>query len=401
MALTNQHIFILGSAKFDGEYESSIFTLAKQLAKNHMVYYIDYPYTITDTVRFYKTEQFKVRKPHFRWNASGIIRTENANLKILILPILPSISFFPEGKLYRKLLVNNERIISNRIKKTIHLNQIKDFIYINSFNFHYPDIANYLKPKLTVYHCVDPLIINYDKKHGIISEKELVIKSDLVICTSKQLFLDKKELNNDTYFVPNAANLEFSSRALDDNLEIHSSIAQLSHPIVGYFGNIERRIDFDLLKEVIVGNADINFVFAGPVSKEFMPDWIDKMPNLHFIGRIAYELMPNVIKGFDVAIIPFKKDEVSATIFPLKLFEYLGAGKPVVSTNFNPDLKEFTEGTVSYCSDPNDFTQAIRSALIDSEEKKAQRVAVAAKNTWEHRSKEIEELLEIYLDMKR
>jgi teichuronic acid biosynthesis glycosyltransferase TuaH len=105
--------------------------------------------------------------------------------------------------------------------------------------------------------------------------------------------------------------------------------------------------------------------------------------------------MPAVLKGFDVCIIPFKKDDVSNNIFPLKLFEYLGAGKPVVSTDFNDDLQNFTAGLVPYCSTAEEFSAALNAALVDAQatEKVKQRINIAANNTWEHRIADIKELL--------
>jgi glycosyltransferase involved in cell wall biosynthesis len=105
--------------------------------------------------------------------------------------------------------------------------------------------------------------------------------------------------------------------------------------------------------------------------------------------------MPSVLKGFDVAIIPFKKDAVSNDIFPLKLFEYLGSGRPVVSTDFNDDLKNFTMDTVPYCKNAKEFSRAIETALQDNELLQQKRLAVAAENTWEHRITEIKELLKV------
>src|SRR5690606_19110441 len=148
--------------------------------------------------------------------------------------------------------------------------------------------------------------------------------------------------------------------------------------IVGYFGNIERRIDLDLLSETIKSNPKINFVFAGPVDNSYIPDSFIKMDNVHFIGRVFYEELPSVLKGFDVAIIPFKKDEVSNTIFPLKLFEYLGAGKPVVSTDFNQDLKEYTGDSVIYCTSSSEFITGIITALtLNSEKNIKKRLRIA------------------------
>src|SRR5690606_24171310 len=176
----------------------------------------------------------------FSGQADGLIPTQNPNLNIVIMPVVLSINFLPEGKLYRLLLKYNESLIRRRIKKIIQKAGIEKYIYINSFNFHYPDVINGLNPQLTVYHDVDPLILPYDTRHGLISEKILVKNSDLVICTSRQLYDEDKKINPDTYFIPNAADLTHSSKALDENLPVFESIAALEKPVIGYFGNIER-----------------------------------------------------------------------------------------------------------------------------------------------------------------
>ena len=400
MELKNKHIIIFSQMQFDGRLESTNYTMAKHLAKDNYVYYVDRPFTWKDYIKFKDTPEYKVRKPHFFSPGNSYIQTELPNLKIIISPPVPSINMLPEGPLYRAAVKFNEKIVAKRLKKVIKSLNIQDYIYINSYNYTYPNFHRLIKPVLTVYHCVDPLIEQYQIRHGLISE-DIVVKSvDLVICTSKQLRDSKKKLNSNTFFIPNAANIAHSQKALDPQLPVADILSDIQKPVIGYFGNIERRIDYDLLIQVLQQNPDKNFAFIGPVDIDYVEHIAFKEPNIFLKGAVPYHQMPLVLKGFDVAIIPFKKDEVSSSIFPLKLFEYLGSGRPVVSTDFNTDLNDFTGDTVTYCTNATEFTAAINKSLNDSPNLQQKRLAVAAENTWEHRIKEIKNLLALNLESK-
>jgi len=394
MKLNGRTIIIFGLPRFDQEIESTNYTTAKLLARENKVFYVENPFTIKDYFRFRKSIQHEVRKGYYSFLNSNIRDTDIPNLKIIIPPVLMSINFLPEGPIFRKLLRVNESLIRKKLQKVIEKWKIKDFIFINSFNFHYPNVIDGLQPILKVYHCLDPLILPFDIRHGVVSEELLINNSDVVLCSSKQLYTEKILLNPHTYFVPNAADLSHSQKALDTNLLVSDLISGIAKPVIGYFGAVERRMDYQLLQKVIEMNPDKNFVFVGPVSKEFVPDHFFQYSNLTFTGSVPYEAMPSIIKGFDVALIPFKKDEVSRTIFPLKLFEYLGAGKSVVATDFNMDLKDFTGDSVAYCSDADSFSKAIHTALLgNNDEQKSKRIAIAASNTWEKRVSEMAEII--------
>jgi teichuronic acid biosynthesis glycosyltransferase TuaH len=399
--LKDKVIVFLGNTRFDGNIKSTSLFIARNFAKTNTVFFIDYPFTLKDYFSYMKTDQKKERENKFSIFSDGLIDTDLPNLKIVITPPVLPINFMPEGTVFRSLLKINELLISLRIKKIMRDKNIKDFIFINSFNFHYPNLARLIKPALTVYHCVDPMIMPYDMKHGILSENKLVLDSDLVICTSVKLTQEKKLLNENTYFVPNASDSDNGFKPVDETMPVHPGIGNKRRPVIGYLGTIERRIDYQLLDAVVKDNPDKSFVFAGPIEEDYLSDPLFLAPNVHKLGAIPYLEVPQVINSFDLAIIPFKKDEVSRTIFPIKLFEYLSFGKPVVSTDFNIDLKDFTDDMVDYCSDASSFSLAINHALNhDSPLKAEERKALAKQNTWKKRSEHIAEILNYHLELK-
>jgi teichuronic acid biosynthesis glycosyltransferase TuaH len=399
MLLTDKAIVFLGNTRFDGEIKSTSLFIARNLAKHNKVFFVDYPFTLKDYFKTqFNSKELKLRKQKFSLFSDGIIYTDLDNLKIVVTPPVLPINFIPEGIVFRSLLKINERVIGRRINKTLRKEGIQDFIFINAFNFHYPDIAKEINPVLSVYQCVDPMIVPYDMKHGITSENKLVKESDVVICTSKALFSEKRAQNINTYFVPNGTDLNQNNVHNCTVYSLHEKLVGLTKPIIGYLGTIERRINYDLVQEVISANPDKTFVFAGPISDNFVPDSFYNLPNVAFIGPIPHHEVEQVISNFDVAMIPFKKDAVSNTIFPIKLFEYLSAGKPVVITDFNGDLKDYTENCIDYCSSAPEFTQAINNALTnDNDERRQERKALAKKNTWEIRADQIAEILNSHL----
>jgi teichuronic acid biosynthesis glycosyltransferase TuaH len=395
MKLNGQHIVVFALPRVNAEIESTNFTTARLLAQSNTVYYVENPYTIKDYFKFKNTADYHQRKHLQSLFGTRISKTDVPNLFLIFPPVVFSINFLPEGKLFRSLLWVNEFLISWKLKRVLHSLKVMNFIYINSFNFHYPTLSRFLRPAFTMYHCLDPLVFAFNRRHGDRSEQILVEHSNVVICSSRALYEEKKVHNKHTYFVPNAADLSHSSKVLNVDLKVSRLVSDfVGSPVIGYFGAIERRMDYDMLKSIFEMNQDKIFVFVGPVSDEFVPDWFRNMKNVKLTGPVPYDEMPAVVKGFDVALIPFKKDEVSKTIFPLKLFEYLGAGKAVVCTNFNPDLSEFTGDTVAYCSDAESFSLAIARALeTDSDILKQRRLEIASQNTWERRVDEIAEII--------
>src|SRR5690606_32242509 len=101
--------------------------------------------------------------------------------------------------------------------------------------------------------------------------------------------------NHQTYFVPNGTDLSHSNRPDSLTYAVHAKLVNIQRPIVGYLGTIERRIDYPLIEEVVKTNPDVSFVFAGPISKGFVPELLFRMSNVHFLGPIAHQDVEQVI----------------------------------------------------------------------------------------------------------
>src|SRR6185436_18708700 len=115
----------------------------------------------------------------------------------------------------------------------------------------------------------------------------------------------------------------------------------LPRPIVGFAGNlVASKVDFALLHAVVSARRDWTIVLIGPVGADAVRDVrrLAHEPNVRWLGQKAYDELPRHVAAFDVAVIPYASNAYTRSCFPLKLFEYLAAGKPVVASGL-PELR--------------------------------------------------------------
>ena len=291
MKLKGHQIIIFGLPRFDAPIESANYTTAKLLARENEVYYIENPFTLWDFFKLRKAPEYQLRKEHFSLTRHSLIETDIPNLKVIIPPILLPVNFLPESGIFRTVLKFNEFLIRTKLKSILQAYKIRDYIFINSSNIYYPRLTDGLTPRLKVYHCLDRMVLPFNRRHGVVSEDILVKQSDVVICSSKKLYQEKKRQNPYSYFVANAADLGHSSKALNPDLPVYPDIAALKKPVIGYLGAIDQRLDYDLLQKVILANPDKNFAFVGQVSREFVPNWFSTAENVHFTGATYHDDM--------------------------------------------------------------------------------------------------------------
>ncbi len=384
-SLQGYNIFFQSLPKHDGPYTSTPWQLAVQLAKSNKVFFLDHPYTFLDLLTgFFKAPIWKRLKAY--WSR---VSFRKQDVEVILSPFVWPINFLPKGRLYEFFSKLNHRILSRRVNRYFRQNSIDSIIYVNSFNFYFPSLAKYLKASISmnVYHCIDPMVKAFTIKHGLYLQDRAAQQADIIISTAPALqknFASKGYSKN--YLVPNAANFELFNRAVKEQA-IHPKVAPIPGKIMGYLGNIERRMDYQLLLKVLERLPDWHLVLAGPVERQYIPVEIFNHKRIHFTGPVPHREAPSVVRRFDVAIIPFKCDEVSHGIFPLKLFEYMAAAKPVVSTNFNPDILQELSYTVHTADNDQQFADFVLLAYAtDNKQKREKRIQIASQNTWEKRA---------------
>lgn len=400
MPIQNETILFLSLPRHDGEYMSTPWQIALQLAKSNHVLFADHPYTFFEMLK-------GLGKPAIRKRVAAYfdLKAERINgITVLPMPFVWPVNYLPAGPLYKFFSWLNNRIVSRRINRFLRDSRIHSLIYVNSFDFYFADLSRHLKArlKLKVYHCIDPMVKTFTLKHGSYLEEVLSKDANIIISTSPALqkkFALRGFSRN--YLVPNGADVRHFSQA--PKTSPHPALIHIEGKVLGYFGNIERRIDYTLLLTVVSLLGDWHLVLAGPVDETNVPKAIREHERVTFTGPIPYGQAPAIVNRFDVAIIPFVCDEVSAGIYPLKMFEYLAAGKPVVATNFNPDILDPFSDHVFVGHNAREFaTEVLHAYATDSEEKAQERLALASQNSWVQRAKAFSTIVgEAILNKKR
>ena len=209
-----------------------------------------------------------------------------------------------------------------------------------------------------VYYCVDDLAQWPGLERSLIQEMEaqLVARADLLIATSQKLLERLSASGKPTYLLPHGVDVElFSAIAAAE----HECLAGIPPPRAGCFGLFDERNDQDLIEDVARRLPQVAFVFTGRV--EASCSRLTRLSNVHFTGPVAYRDLPAVIKGLDLLFLAYGRNELTESISPLKLREYLVTGKPVVSTPL-PETKPFAEW-ISLAATAEQWEAAIRLAL--------------------------------------
>jgi hypothetical protein len=259
-----------------------------------------------------------------------------------------------------------------------------------------------LKRKLLVYEMCDDTSAYFknDKsmfEHTLGQEEKICESADIVFTISGHLLEKKKHLNRNFHVIRNGTDYGFFSQARSLKKSEDDELYSLKGPVVGYHGAISPWIDFGLIKNAASNLRDFNFVFVGRINPDCHAaiEGLGDMQNVHFLGEIKYSDLIHYLKYFDVSIIPFVLDQLILSVNPIKMYEYLSAGKPVLSAPL-PEVKLCEDyGIVETFSDVNDFIYKARKLfdLRDDSSLIEKRMELAYNNSWDMRYKDLEHLV--------
>jgi len=246
------------------------------------------------------------------------------------------------------------------------------------------EFTRHLRPRAIVYDCMDELSAFAGAPAAMQQrEQELLARADVVFTGGQTLFESKRHGHPNVHAFPSSVDVEHFARARVIQGE-RPDQAHIPHPRLGFFGVVDERMDLELLRQVALLRPDWHLVVVGPVVK-IDPASLPVAANIHYLGAKTYDELPSYLAGWDVALLPFARNEATRYISPTKTPEYLAAGKPVVSTSIRDVVRPYgVSGLVRIADDPADFVAAVEGALTeDTAERHRQVDAFLTQTSWD------------------
>lgn len=354
---------------------------AEILSKNYMVTYICVKDLLMDrSLRGHEYNDSNLSKSSFYINQ---------NLKVI------RISLLPKYKKYQTMVKVNQwiyRLVLAHLDKKVNF----DFIYITHPN-QYSKIPAKLRNKVMIYDCMD----NY-LEFGVVNkdiflrhENAILDQCRHIIVSSKalyQMLIERKNgIKGKVTIINNGVDLERFRLEHIIKEEEDTIIRRNAQVKVGYIGTVSNWVDMDLIKKTALRHKDYDFYLIGPLDNNInLPD----IDNLIITGTQPYYTIPKILSHLDVAIMPFQKNELVLSVNPVKIYEYLSLGKPVVALKYE-ETEAFGDLIYTYETD-NEFDEKIQAACQEDKSKYESRIVFAKQNSWVSRVNDLAEILDMY-----
>lgn len=251
------------------------------------------------------------------------------------------------------------------------------------------DARNDLPARLRVYHIVDDYLSYHDlaapkQAAWVQMERELINWADLVIVVSQELLASKGAGNPKFRLLPNAVDL---TAYQDRPSRPVPALAGLPRPILGYVGLISVRLDLALLDEIAAAHPGWTLVLMGTVYRSGCSELVDRLaarPNVHLLPPVPGDQVADFVRAFDVGLVPYRVTRETIHASPLKIYEYLAAGLPVVAADV-PGARQFAD-VIALAATPEDWMAAIATGLAsNTPESVMGRCQAVTPHTWDAR----------------
>lgn len=296
---------------------------------------------------------FYIEEPILKDGAPTLEMRIGQNGVCIVTPALPA-EFTEERKHEAQ-----GHLIENLLKNV----QIEDFVL-----WYYTPMAipfsRHLHPRAVVYDCMDELSLFQGAHPALLDyEAQLFNLADVVFTGGQNLYEYKKTKHSNVHAFPSSIEFDHFHKARAQNLNPPLDQREILGPKLGYYGVIDERMDLSLLDGVAQARPDWQIILLGPTIK-IDPAELPCRPNLHYLGQKRYQELPDYLSQWEVALLPFAKNDSTRFISPTKTPEYLAAGIPVVSTSITDVVRPYgDEGLVFIADTVADFVLSIESAL--------------------------------------
>lgn len=243
-----------------------------------------------------------------------------------------------------------------------------------------------------IYDCMDEHSGFSNPSSELLAFEPILIREADMVTVSSQALYDKVAASNPhTYLIRNAGEYDYFSRPPES---IHAALSGLQHPVIGFYGAIADWFDIELIAYLAERHHDWTFFLVGNNYYSAERNPCKNLANVIFAGEQPYSELTRYLYGFDVCLIPFRQNQLTLATNPVKVYEYLSSGKPVVSTRL-PELEHIGEELLLLADTPMEFEAKIQQALLEAEKEKQseERKQFAAMNTWRERYLGLKQLI--------
>jgi len=239
-----------------------------------------------------------------------------------------------------------------------------------------------------VYYCIDDYsaLPGVDKMRIREMDRLMSEQCDLIFCASQPLVDSKKRFGDKVILSRHGVDFDHFQDIYLKKIEPAPEVRDLPRPVIGYFGLMEKWVDFEMIGYAAKRHPDWTFLMIGGMVVQEHP--CRNLVNVRFIGSRPYEVLPSYAAVFDVGILPFVDNEQIYNSNPLKLRQYLAMGIPVVSTSY-PEAAVFSE-IIEIVKSKEEFVAAIEKVLSqDSPEQARKRIETVRPMSWENRYQDV------------